>query len=224
MTNHAKHLLTAALLLAAWPVGAAEPAVTVVGEGRARAAPDRARVAIGVVSRAAEVQAAVALNGAQMQQIVQALAALGLADEALATSHYSIHEERQGDGPTGGERVYRVSNALRVELDDLAAVAPAIDAAVRAGANQIGGVEMIASNRAALEAGARARAAAHARAKAEHLARLHGRELGEVLRIAEIGGGRPVLRNRALAAESRTAILPGEQSVVVRLEVVYKLR
>ncbi len=66
-------------------------------------------------------------------------------------------------------------------------------------------------------------AAANARAKAEELARLHGRKLGEVLRIAEEGAGRPQPRMMALEAGGGV-IKPGEQSATVRLEVVYELR
>ena len=55
---------------------------------------------------------------------------------------------------------------------------------MRAGANQIWVVEMVVSDVEALAVQARAKAAGKARAKAEELARLHGRKLGEVFRIA----------------------------------------
>ena len=78
---------------------------------------------------------------------------------------------------------------LRVELSDFEQLDSVLEKVVRAGANQTWGVEMVVSDVEALAVQARAKAAERARAKAEELARLHGRKLGEVLRIAEDGGG-----------------------------------
>ncbi|MBT6905725.1 MAG: SIMPL domain-containing protein, partial [Gemmatimonadetes bacterium] len=123
----------------------------------------------------------------------------------------------------GDEGQYRVSNMLRVELSDLEQVDSVLEEVVRAGANQIWGVEMVVSDVEALAVQARAKAVERARAKAEELARLHGRKLGEVLRIVEGGGGRPMAR--MLTMESGGGVIkPGEQSATVRLEVVYELR
>ncbi len=73
---------------------------------------------------------------------------------------------------------------LRVELSDFEQLDSVLEEVVRAGANQIWVGEMVVSDVEALAVQARAKAAGKARAKAEELARLHGRKLGEVFRIA----------------------------------------
>ena len=210
-------------LLAVNAVGAEQRTISVVGEGRASAVPDRARLSVGVTTHSARVREATQINRSSMQKMLVAMADLGIEDRALATSNYSIHYERPHSKSAEGTGIYRVSNMLRVELADLEKVDVVLDEVVRAGANQIWGVEMVLANVEVLEAEARAKAVANARAKAEELARLHGRKLGEVLRIAEEGAGRPQLRMMALEAGGGV-IKPGEQSATVMLEVVYELR
>ena len=104
---------------------------------------------------------------------------------------------------------------LRVELAVSDRIDAVLDAAVLAGVNQVWGVEMMLSDVEALSAAARA--------KAEDLARLHGRELGAVLRIAEEGASH--LQPRKLALEAGGGVIrPGEQAATVRLEGVYALK
>ena len=149
-----------------------------------------------------------------MQKIFVALADLGIAERSMATSNYSIHYERPRPNADADNGVYRVSNMLRMELAVNDRIDAVDDAAVLAGVNQVWGVEMMLSDVEALSAAARA--------KAEDLARLHGRELGAVLRIAEEGASHPQPRKLALEAGGGV-IRPGEQAATVRLEVVYAL-
>ena len=215
--------LLGAVLLNANAFGAEGHTVSVVGEGRASAVPDRARLSVGVTTHSARVREAAQMNRSLMQKMLVALADLGIEDRALATSNYSIQYERPRAKPEESEGVYRVSNMLRVELADMEKIDIVLDEVVRAGANQVWGVEMVLSNIEKIEAEAREKAVVNARAKAEDLARLHGRELGEVLQIAEAGTGRP--QPRMMAMESGGGVIkPGEQSATVRLEVVYGLR
>ena len=197
--------------------------MAVFGEGRVSAVPDKALVSLGVTTQAPRAEEAARRNRESMHKIFVALADLGIAERSMATSNYSIHYERPRPNADADNGVYRVSNMLRVELAVNDRIDAVLDAAVLAGVNQVWGVEMILSDVEALSAAARAKAAAHARAKAEDLARLHGRELGAVLRIAEEGASH--LQPRKLALEAGGGVIrPGEQVATVRLEVVYALK
>jgi uncharacterized protein len=228
MPMQMKYFLITAVLIAGISLGAhagerIERTISVVGEGQASAVPDKARLSVGVITSSTNVRAAAAANRSSMQKMLQALADLGVEERDMATSNFSIHYENPRPKVEGHEGQYRVSNMLRVELSDFEQVDSVLEEVVRAGANQIWGVEMVVSDVEALAVQARAKAVERARAKAEELARLHGRKLGEVLRIAEDGGGRPMAR--MLAMESGGGVIkPGEQSATVRLEVVYELR
>ena len=208
-----------AALCGARAMGAEQHNVAVFGEGRVGAVPDKALVSLGVTTQAPRAEEAARRNRESMQKIFVALADLGIAERSMAKSNYSIHYERPRPNADADNGVYRVSNMLRVELAVSDRIDAVLDAAVLAGVNQVWGVEMMLSDVEALSAAARAKAAAHARAKAEDLARLHGRELGAVLRIAEEGASHPQPRKLALEAGGGV-IRPGEQAATVRLEVV----
>jgi len=228
MPMQMKYLLMTAVLIAGISLGAdagerIEHTISVVGEGQASAVPDKARLSVGVITSSTNVREASGANRSSMQKMLQALADLGVEERDMATSNFSIHYENPRPKVEGHEGQYRVSNMLRVELSDLEQVDSVLEEVVRAGANQIWGVEMVVADVEALAVQARAKAAESARAKAEELARLHGRKLGEVLRITESSGGRPMAR--MMAMESGGGVIkPGEQSATVRLEVVYELR
>ena len=228
MPMQMKYLLMTAVLIAGISLGAdagerIEHTISVVGEGQASAVPDKARLSVGVITSSTNVREASGANRSSMQKMLQALADLGVEERDMTTSDFSIHYENPRPKVEGDEGQYRVSNMLRVELSDLEQVDSVLEEVVRAGANQIWGVEMVVSDVEALAVQARAKAVERARAKAEELARLHGRKLGEVLRIVEGGGGRPMAR--MLTMESGGGVIkPGEQSATVRLEVVYELR
>ena len=114
---------------------------------------------------------------------------------------------------------------LRVKLDNWQEVDSVLDAVVEAGLNRIWEVEMAISETGDLEAEARGKAVADARAKAEDLARLHGAELGLVLKIAEVGSSNePIARMLKHSANLGGVIRSGESQVNVKLNVVYELR
>ena len=228
MPMQMKYFLMTAALIAGISLGAdagerIEHTISVVGEGQASAVPDKARLSVGVITSSTNVREASGANRSSMQKMLQALADLGVEERDMTTSDFSIHYENPRPKVEGDEGQYRVSNMLRVELSDLEQVDSVLEEVVRAGANQIWGVEMVVADVEALAVQARAKAAESARAKAEELARLHGRKLGEVLRITESSGGRPMARMMAMESGGG-AIKPGEQSATVRLEVVYELR
>ncbi len=228
MPMQMKYLLMTAVLIAGISLGAdagerIEHRISVVGEGQASAVPDKARLSVGVITSSTNVREASGANRSSMQKMLQALADLGVEERDMATSNFSIHYENPRPKVEGDGGQYRVSNMLRVELSDFEQVDSVLEEVVRAGANQIWGVEMVISDVGALATQARAKAAESARVKAEELARLHGRKLGEVVQITESSGGRPMAR--MMAMESGGGVIkPGEQSATVRLEVVYELR
>lgn len=126
-------------------------------------------------------------------------------------------------GPAG---VYRVANTITITIRDIAKVAPVLDTAVAAGANEVQGVSFDVDAREPHEAKVREKAVADARARAEALARLHGRKLGPVLAISEVvsDGPRPMFAPMAAsrdAAFGGAQIAAGELTISGQLQVVY---
>ena len=206
--------------------------ITVVGQGKASVKPDIARVSIGIETMAEMVGEAVAENEAQMQAILDALTAAGIADKDIQTSNYSVYFERYpepyprsvGEGEQAKPQ-YRVSNMVTVTIRDLDSVGDVLDAVIEAGANNIWGVSFTVEDPSEAQAEARADAVANARERAEALAELSGVELGPVMAVSEVltGGGIPVSYEAVVerAAVGSGSISPGELEISYQVQVAY---
>ncbi len=88
-----------------------------------------------------------------------------------------------------GYEVFRASGSVEVTLRDLDKAGLVIQAATKAGANDVGNFEMTVEDQKPLEKQARDKAVADARSRAEQLAKLAGVTLGPVVAIQEEGSG-----------------------------------
>lgn len=163
--------------------------IAVVGIGTVFAEPDAATLDIGVVGIESDVGAAVARVNATIHRVRAALEGLGVAALDMRTSGFGVWQEERWEEPDGPPRTvgYRVYHTLSVRLVDLSNIAAVIDAAVAAGANQLGGVSFQFADTRLLEREARARAFADARERAMQLAELMASPLGPVVEIREGG-------------------------------------
>lgn len=226
-------------LATAAPVAAGESPVrtiTVIGRGEVKAQPDTANTNIGVEVTAPTVDEAMAQAKERMAALLAALKALGIAEKDIQTSNFSVYFERTStDMPTprseGGNAqqmpgFYRVSNMVQVTIRDLEQVGEVLETAVKAGANNIWGINFSVSDPATLEAAARENAVKDARARAEALAGLHGVELGGVMAVSEVvGGATPVFMEAAKALGGGGApVEPGELTLSTQIQVVYAIK
>jgi uncharacterized protein YggE len=201
------------------------PQVTVQGQAQVAGRPDTATVQLGVETEATAAADALAQNTQQAQAIQQRLRDLGVAEEDIQTSAFSIYPVYGADGRqvTG----YRVANIVSVTIRDLGAAGRLLDQVVQAGANSIQGISFSVSDPKALLGQAREQAMQDARARAESLARAGDRTLGAVLVISEGVAQPPVypVMLRADAAQAADVPLqPGEQQFSVDVQVTYALQ
>ncbi|HKO16212.1 MAG TPA: SIMPL domain-containing protein [Gemmatimonadaceae bacterium] len=200
---------------------ASPPQVVTSAIGEAKVTPDRARIFVGVQTRATTAAAAARDNAQRQTAVINAIAALGVGRSMISTQNYSVNPETRYDNQTQTSTItgYSVSNVVHVELERLDLVAPVVDAALAKGANQINSLEFFSSRSDEARRTALGDAIAKARLDAEAMARAAGGSLGPVLELssAEIGP-RPVYRMEMLAksaAPTPTPIEPGEQTVQV---------
>jgi len=224
------YMTSAALANETTAASASTQSVTVVGEGVVNIEPDVAAARIGVVVLRATVREASSEASGIMQAVKAALLAQNIEEKDIQTRHFDISAERYGpEGLLPEEQVqYRVRNIAYVTIRDLDNIGGVLDAAIGAGANDIGSVRFSLENPAALESEARAMAVADARAKAEELAALIGATVGEVTEISEIighGGGYFDNSFSDMAmADSAGAFSIGELTLAMQLQVTYRLR
>lgn len=220
-------------LLLAGPALAQTPApgprtITMTGTGTVKGPPDLADISAGVTTQAPTAAAALAANTAAMNKVFAALEKQGIARRNIQTSNFSV-------SPDYGNRVaneqprllgYRVTNQVRVILEDVTRVGAALDALVSAGANQMNGLNFGIKEPAPLLAKARAEAVADARLRAQQYAAAAGVTLGPVQTITEGGiePPRPMYRMMAMAADSSVPVATGEESISATVTIVWEIR
>lgn len=201
------------------------------GRGEVRLAPDLATVTAGVTSTAATAKEALAANTADMEKVMAALRAAGIAETDIQTSSFMVQPryDYQNDGRTPRLTGYDVSNTVTVTLRKLDTLGVVLDQLVQAGANQIHGVSFgIDKPDAALDE-ARKLAVADARHKADVYAAAGNIRIGKVISIAEGGGYQPpvpVVRARMMAQDAAAAPVPiaaGEQTLSVEVSVTWEI-
>jgi uncharacterized protein YggE len=196
----------------------ASDTVTVNGVGTVTAVPDEAQMSFGVETRRPTAQAAVSANAEAMEKVIAALRRAGA--RKIATQWVAVYPYTSETGALQG---YVASNSVTA-VSDVEDAPALIDAAAEAGANQVSGPGLSASNADALYRQALGRSVDDARARAEVLAKASGRSLGAITSIVE-GGAQPVpVYDRAGVAASPTPIVPGEQEISATVSVTFSLR
>ena len=203
--------------------------ISEIGEGQASGEPDIAQVNIGIQVSDPDVEAATQTAAAEMEAILTALQAAGVAEDDIKTSYFNVFADRPF-GPQGpdSEVIYQVSNNVQVTIRDLEQVSNILGAAIEAGANNISGVTFGLSDPSALNSEARQKAVENARAKAEELAQLNGLVAGDVIRISEVIDGAVFPRTEFATAAVGLGggvgpITPGDVEVNVRLQISYEI-
>lgn len=161
--------------------------VTVVGQGRVSYQPDTATVNLGVqIDKAPKADQALEQLNQKIMAITAAVKKLGVSEMNIQTQNYSLYP--QYDYPASGISTVSGYNAnqqmaIKVEniTDNAKLVNQIIDAASKAGANQITGVDFSSSKLNELKQEARLKALEDARAKAPELAKSAGVGLGKII-------------------------------------------
>jgi uncharacterized protein YggE len=205
-----------------------EPGITVTGVGHSSAPPDVMMVDMGVSVLGATVAEGRSRAAERAGALITSLKDGGVADGDVQTVRYAIHPDY--DHHEGQQRLrgYRVSNDLQVALRQLGSAGEILDTATEAGGDEvtINNVSFSVEDQAAARDQAREEAWTDALARAEHLARLSGRALGQVVGIVETTGRPPgpgPLPRLAMAAAEATPIEAGATSITVSLEVRFAL-
>jgi uncharacterized protein len=223
-------VFTACTPIASTQTEATSGGITVVGQGEAFGAPDKATIQVGVETFAPAVSEATSQNEATIARIMTALTNLNIPAEDIQTTNYSLWAEQiYGERGPEGIAGYRVNNQVNVTMRDINQVSAVLAGVMDAGANTIYGIQFSVADPAGLEEEARAAAMADANARATSLAELAGVQLGNVKIVSEVIG-QPImpygLGGGMAMAEMAAApsISPGQLSYNVQVQVTYAIR
>lgn len=204
------------------------PQISITTRGEVSVVPDRASIQMGVQSRAATASAAASENARKQSAVISALKELGIDARDITTTGYTVYPEQRYEPDrepiiTG----YSVTNTVAVQLNSIALVGRAIDAALSKGANAINSLQYFSSNSEAARRQAIAIAVQRARSDAEAAADAAGGTVGGLLEIT-VGAyfappPRPVELKAAMASsDDATPVTPGEQKVTVEVSTRWR--
>ncbi len=203
--------------------------LSVAAQAEARRTPDIANVSAGVVTQAADANAAMRENAAQMAKVVAAIRAAGVAERDVQTAGVNLnpqyrYAENQPPVITG----YQASNTVNVVVRDIAKLGRILDALVATGANQVNGPTFDIDKKDPVYDEARRTALDKARQRADMYAQALGLRVRRIVSIDETGGmgiPRPVpmMAMAKMERDVATPISPGENVLSVNLDVVFEL-
>lgn len=203
--------------------------IQVSGTGSVAVAPDRARVAFAVETRASAATEASGSNADVMDAVLSALRAAGLPGLELETFGYSLRPEYSNNNNQRAREIvaYTALNNVRATVEDVDAVGRLIDAAIAAGANRVASIGFFASDTEPARREALALAVRSARTEAEVIAESLGHRLGAALEVT--GGAQrpiPAYESAGLAMSARRADTPieaGDQTVSASVSIRFAL-
>jgi hypothetical protein len=208
------------------PVSTAAPTpriITVNGVGVVNTTPTRADFTFGVTANGQTATAALAANSAKMNAVISAIRARGVAAADIQTAQISL----QPNTNQTGDKIldYTATNSVAARIEKISAAGPVVDAAVRAGANQISGPSLTASDEAVLSRRALKAAIADARARAEAIATAAGVRLGAVQSVTEASASTPLPFGAAVAQAKAapTPVSAGTVAIESDVTVMYAI-
>jgi uncharacterized protein len=204
--------------------------IEVSGEGSVSAAPDFARVTLGVTSAGRNAGEAMAANAKAANALVSLIKAEGVAAADIQTSDVSISPmfSQSSPGQASAPTItgYGVSDNVTVIVRDIPRLGALLDGAVAAGANSIYGIGFGHNNPSALLDKARPLAVADARRKAEIYASAGGARIGRLMVLTEEAGPQPPVafsRAYTAGAAAPTPIEAGEDKLTVTITARFEL-
>src|SRR5436190_4830721 len=202
------------------------PVMVVSGSAQIFVAPDEAVIRLGIVRQSSNAQAAQEQASAVTQEILNGLGRVGVRANQIQTARLvltPVYAPRNPDSRDAPRIVsYNATNTVSVRLDNLALVGAAIDEGLKAGANQLEGVQFGLRNDLPARQQALKQAVEEARSKAEVMAGALRVNLGEVIEASESGTSAvpfaeaPMAR-LALAAD--TPVAPGQLQVQANVTI-----
>ncbi|MBS1834174.1 MAG: SIMPL domain-containing protein [Acidobacteria bacterium] len=215
------------LLAQAQPINTRMPYLRATGEGSATARPDQAKLTLGVTTQGLTAADASEKNADLSSKVQAELKKVLGANGKIRTNGFNLSPNyrsgAQGQNPTIAG--YNANNSVEATVDDITLVGKLIDAGIKAGANNVHGIQFLLKDPSPLRAEALKEATRRARAEAEAMAQGLGGRAGRVLSASDSGASSnpPVMPMARMAMMAATPVEAGtlEITAVVTVEVEF---
>ena len=207
------------------------PVLVVTGTAQVFAMPDQATVRLGIVRQSTNAQAAQDQANTIAQEILSTIGKLGVPPNQIQTAKlvlspvYAPRNVDSRDVPRIA--AYNATNTVSIRIENLSLVGAVIDAGLKAGANQLEGVQFGLRNELPSREEALKQAVLEARSKAQVMADALRVNLVEVLEATE--GGISIVPlteatvGQRLAVSADTPISPGQIQVHANVTIRYRI-
>lgn len=187
--------LFAAALYIYRPQGSKLTRVTVIGDAQTKIAPDTAQITFSVITQNAQAVAAQQENARKSEAVKSAVeAVVASAKPEIKTNDYNLSPQQDYSGNAPKISGYEVKNMITVSISDLSQVGAVIDAATKAGANSVEGIQFVLRENSPAQGDALALATRQAMTKAEAIAQSLN---GKITRVVEsLESGAPIVPER----------------------------
>jgi uncharacterized protein len=205
--------------------------LAVVGEGKVEVVPDTAYVDVGIaVNNENTVEAVQKTMNKINNDIITAMKALGIPKTDIKTSNYSIYPNYNYDGKENNISGYSGNASVEIKASSPENASLVIEAATKAGANQVQGSRFVVDKPEKYREQARNAAIANAREQAQKLANSLGIKLGKVVNIVESNPDQGIAVPMARALSSGMgggevpSIEPGSQTITSVVTLYFEKR
>lgn len=222
----------AGVLLKSWTSPKPSNTISMSAEGRVNAKPDLATVSVGVLTTSKTAKEAQDNNNKSINQITDAVKKLGIADEDITTSNFSIYPNYIYEGGRNEINGYQASQTLSVKVRGIDAstdtLNKVLDSAVESGSNQLQGVTFGFADADNLKQQARTQALEKAKTKAQELASQAGLKLGRIVSISDSSSSdypTPYYDMRSEAGgAAASSVQTGSQDVTATMTVIFEVK
>ncbi len=203
------------------------PVIVVTGTSEVLAVPDEAIVRFGIVRQGSVAETAQTEANSVAQEILSAIAKVGVPSKDIQTARLVLSPVYNTRGSDQRIISYNATNTISVRLDNLTIIGNVIDAGLKAGANQLEGVQFRLRNELPSREQALREAVQEARGKAQAMADALRVNLAEVIEASEAGVS-VVPRAQAFAlsavpAVAPTPVSPGEIEIRANVTIRYRI-
>lgn len=206
-----------------------ERTITVEAEGTVTAKPDIAVTRMGMSVEGATVGEAQEENSKVMNTLIAKLTALGISEDDIQTTNYTISPRYEYREDSGQElRGYQVSQNITVKIRDVGKANAVLALAGDVGANNVGGIDFTLDDREVYINQAREEAMSKLRKKANVLSEMLGVRVVGVVSYDEfeVGGfdqAYPMREAYALGG-SPPQINAGATDIIIRVRAVLEIQ
>ncbi len=205
------------------------PIVTLTVSGTAQTRPDRAMISAGVQTKSVSAADAMAKNSKQMQGVIAALKAQGIAEKDMHSASITLGQDYDySDGKAPVLKGYTADNSVSVKVVNIATLGAILDALAKAGATNINGPNFTVEDDGAISESARNKAMAKAGNLSAFYAKSAGYARARLISISETQDFGGIQYSQGLmkaSADGGSAppVEPGQVSKTINITVKYRL-